>query len=347
MEKEKLREDKILIKYADAIVNTLRESLLVIDGNSKILFANTAFYNKFFVSEEETLYHELFSLGGGQWDIPKLRKLLDEVLPEEKSFDHYEITYEFPRIGTRIISLNARGLNYVSRPGVILLVIEDITERKAVEQRLGASEVRYRKLFETAKDGILLIDPVTEKIIDANPFLLSMLGYSLEEINGKKLWEIGAIRDIPATKKIFKTLQTTGYARYENLPVRSKDGSDHEVEFVSNLYGIDGTAMIQCNIRDITDRIVAEHRSEAANQQLRAANQQIDATNQQLRAANQQIDAANQQLRAANSQLSVAEGNLKDKVGDLEVFNQAAIGRELKMIEMKEELEKLRGQINQ
>jgi PAS domain S-box-containing protein len=134
-------------------------------------------------------------------------------------------------------------------------------ELEDIQHELIASEVRYRKLFETAKDGILLIDPLTEKVIDANPFLLDMIGYSLDDVIGKKLWEIGAIKDVEESKALFKTLQEKGYAHYEGLPLQSKDGKEHEVEFVSNKYRIDGTKMIQCNIRDITDRKAAEKKA--------------------------------------------------------------------------------------
>lgn len=132
---------------------------------------------------------------------------------------------------------------------------------KDVLYRLAVSEIRYRKLFETAKDGILLIDPATEKIIDANPFLLKLIGYSLDEIVGKKLWEIGAIKDIEVAKLMFQELQLKGYVRYEDLPIKSKDGKEHDVEFVSNKYAINGSEMIQCNIRDITDRKMAERKA--------------------------------------------------------------------------------------
>ncbi len=142
-------------------------------------------------------------------------------------------------------------------------------ELKGIQHKLAASEVRYRKLFETAKDGILLIDPVTEKVIDANPFLLEMIGYSLDDVIGKKLWEIGAIKDIEASKKLFEELQEKGYVHYEGLPLQSKDGKEHEVEFVSNKYRVDGTKMIQCNIRDITDRKMAEKETASTLEKLK------------------------------------------------------------------------------
>lgn len=253
-----LEEHQALTKYGKAIVNTLQEPLIILGQDFKVLFANPAFYDKFFVSEEDTINKEIFSLGSGQWDIPEFRKLLNEVLSQKTSFNNYEVTHEFPKVGARTMLLNARMLSNGDHSEAILLVITDITERKAAEHGLLLSEVRYRKLFETAKDGILLIDPITEKIIDANPFLLEMLGFPLDEIVGKKLWEIGALKDINTTKTMFQELQAKGYVRYEDLPIQSKDGQKHEVEFVSNRYPIDGTEMIQCNIRDITDRKTAE-----------------------------------------------------------------------------------------
>ncbi|MEK7608693.1 MAG: PAS domain S-box protein [Patescibacteria group bacterium] len=249
------------IQCAKAIVDTLREPLLVVDGNLKALFANASFYAKFLISEEEITHRDIFSLEGGQWDAPEFKKLLHEALSQNKPFDNYEIRHDFPKIGTRVMLINARKLDDGNHPEAILVVIEDITEHRQAEHEMFLSEVRYRKLFETAKDGILLIDPETEKIIDANPFLLEMLASSLDDIVGKKIWEIGAMKDVTASKAMFDELQARGYVRYEDIPIKSKDGKEHEVEFVSNRYPIDGTEMIQCNIRDITDRKAAERKA--------------------------------------------------------------------------------------
>ncbi len=131
-------------------------------------------------------------------------------------------------------------------------------ERKRVEETLQASEVRYRRLFETAQDGILIIDADTEDIVDVNPFLMDLLGYSHNEFIGKKLWEIGAFKDIEESKAAFKELQNKEYIRYENLPLETKEGHKINVEFVSNIYRVNHTKVIQCNIRDITKRKMAE-----------------------------------------------------------------------------------------
>jgi diguanylate cyclase (GGDEF)-like protein/PAS domain S-box-containing protein len=123
---------------------------------------------------------------------------------------------------------------------------------------LKDSELRYRRLFEAAQDGILILDAETGAITDVNPYLIDMLGYSREEFVEKKLWEVGAFKDIDASKEAFQALQKDEYIRYKNLPLRAKGGKLIQVEFVSNVYSAAGEKVIQCNIRDITERSRAE-----------------------------------------------------------------------------------------
>jgi PAS domain S-box-containing protein len=134
----------------------------------------------------------------------------------------------------------------------------DVNERKRIEYALKTSEIRYRRLFETAKDGILILDADTGRITDANPYLQEMLGYSLDELHGKMLWEIGPFKDIAASRGAFRKLQRKEYIRYDNLPLETKGRRHKHVEFVSNVYQENGTRVIQCNIRDITVRHQAE-----------------------------------------------------------------------------------------
>jgi len=125
-------------------------------------------------------------------------------------------------------------------------------------QQIRTSELRYRRLFEAAQDGILMLDAQTGAIMDVNPFLIKMLGYTRAEFMDKKLWEMGAFRDIEASQEAFEVLQKNEYIRYEDLPLRAKNGRLVDVEFVSNVYLVGGEKVIQCNIRDITERKQAQ-----------------------------------------------------------------------------------------
>jgi two-component system cell cycle sensor histidine kinase/response regulator CckA len=122
------------------------------------------------------------------------------------------------------------------------------------DQTLRASEIRYRRLFEAARDGILILDAVTGEITAVNPFLADLLGYSTHSILGKKLWELGPFQDIRKGKIKFQELQSQEYIRYDDLPLEASDGRAIDVEFVSNMYLSDEEQVIQCNIRDITER---------------------------------------------------------------------------------------------
>src|ERR1700730_8088376 len=123
------------------------------------------------------------------------------------------------------------------------------------------SELRYRRLFETAQDGILILDANSGEIMDVNPFLIDLLNYPFEELRGRRLWEIGLFKDIAANRSAFEKLQENEYIRYENLPLRRRDGKHIQVEFVSNVYWVEDHKVIQCNIRDNT--ACAERRSDS------------------------------------------------------------------------------------
>jgi len=144
----------------------------------------------------------------------------------------------------------------------------DITDRKREEELLGDSENRYRRLFEAAKDGILILEAETGMIQDVNPFLIDLLGYSREQFIQKNIWEIGFFKDIAANQEKFLELQREEYVRYENLPLETADGRKIFVEFVSNVYLADNRKVIQCNIRDITARRAAEEKIRLLNSEL-------------------------------------------------------------------------------
>ncbi len=243
------------LAYADNIIATLRHPFLVLDKSLRVQSANAAFYATFHVSPEETEGRFIYDLAERQWDIPRLRTLLEEVLPENHSFQDFEVEHTFPSIGEKVMLLNAsRFESATSHPELILLAIEDVTEIRRRDIAVQASEVRYRRLFETARDGVLILDANTGMIIDANPFMTNLLGYSHQEFLGKELWEIGVFSDKSANEAAFRTLQEHGYIRYDHLPLASSRGKPTEVEFVSNVYYVDQRHVAQCNIRDISER---------------------------------------------------------------------------------------------
>ena len=146
--------------------------------------------------------------------------------------------------------------------------ITDITQTQ--------SERRYRSLFEATKDGILVLDAATGQITDVNPFLTELLGYTREEFAGKHLWEIGAFKDIAASRTAFGKLQAKGYIRYEDLPLQTRDGQHIDVEFISNSFLINDAKVIQCNIRDITARKRTAIELERLSDELEYKNEELE-----------------------------------------------------------------------
>ena len=126
------------------------------------------------------------------------------------------------------------------------------------EQGMFASEVSYRRLFEAAQDGILILDADTGRINDVNPFLFNLLGFSRDEMIGKTVGDLSPFKDVVSNQAMLERLQKDGYVRYEDLPLETRDGRHIAVEFVSNVYQAGDKKVIQCNVRDITERKQAE-----------------------------------------------------------------------------------------
>ena len=249
------RQLELALAYAENIIATLREPFVVLDKSLRVRTANMAFYRDFRASKEETEGRFVHELANGQWDIPRLRTLLTEVLCNSHPVEDFEVDDAFPNLGRRNMLLNARRFPPESKdPDLVLLAIEDVTERRWAEAAVEHSEVRYRRLFQMAKDGVLILDANTGKVIDANPFMTTLLGYSHKEFLGKELWEIGLFGDIKESRPAYRELQEKGYVRYEHLPLENRGGTKVEVEFVSDVYHESQHQVVQCNIRDITER---------------------------------------------------------------------------------------------
>src|SRR6185295_15073023 len=211
LELEALHQSESHLRKAEQSANAILEDVppfLVLDQDLRVTMANHSFYSHFGVLSAQTINSRIYELGNRQCHIPQLRTLLEDVLPRNSFFNDFEISHTFPSIGRRTILLSGRRVDHLQR---ILLMIEDVTERLHFQSGMRRSEMRYRRLFEAARDGILILDPDTGKITDCNPFIQELLAFPRPEILGKELWQIGLLKDEDASRKAFAQLREKGY----------------------------------------------------------------------------------------------------------------------------------------
>jgi PAS domain S-box-containing protein len=177
--------------YADLIIETVRDPLLVLDRDLRVMRANHAFYDGFKTTIEQTEAHRIYDIDAGVWDIPALREELNAILPAGEVFRDFTVTHMFPRVGQRSLLLNARRLPANrQRPEMILLAMEDVTDRQAAAEALRRSESRFRALADADVIGIVLQSEEQGRIIEANDAFLCMLGYTREDLrNGLLRWD--------------------------------------------------------------------------------------------------------------------------------------------------------------
>jgi PAS domain S-box/PAS domain S-box/PAS domain S-box/PAS domain S-box len=233
-----------------------QDGILILDAESgAITDANPFITESLGYSLQDLIGKRLWEIGAFV-DVKDSKAAFEEL--QRKKFIRYEDLPLKTKDGQSRQVEFVSNVYLVNGKKVIQCNIRDITERKRAVETLRESEERYRRLFETAQDGILLLDAESGAITDANPFLTKMLGYAPEDLIGKRLWEVSAFFDRVANKSAFEELQQKGYIRYDDLPLETKQGKQKQVEFVSNVYLVNGKKVIQCNIRDITERKVAE-----------------------------------------------------------------------------------------
>ncbi len=246
------------IASVSILLDSAPDAIVIVDHEGRIVLVN---------SQTEKLF--------GYRKNELLQQSVELLVPQQYAEKHRQQATAFlaaPRLrpmgpGLELTGLRKNGTEFPieislspvrTEQGIwVCSIVRDKTNQ-AAEEALRWSEVRYRRLFETAKDGILILDAATGQVTDVNPFLIDMLGYPHHEFLGRQLADIGVFKDIEANRAAFRELQQKEYIRYEDLPLQTKSGQPIAVEFVSNVYTVDGQRVIQCNIRDISDRKRAE-----------------------------------------------------------------------------------------
>ncbi len=180
--------------------------------------------------------------------MPKVRTLFEHLNGGSVQLNDIEIEHHPEPGETRILMVNARRLRTPDEQQLILMAFEDITERKR------AAEARYRRLFESARDAIVLVDASTGDVMDLNPFTQQLLGYSRDELVTHKLWEIGPMRNLPNVRAAIEQIRDQGALRFEDLTLQTKDGRDLRTEVIANVYSEGDRLAIQFNIRDVGER---------------------------------------------------------------------------------------------
>jgi PAS domain S-box-containing protein len=274
-------------EYAENIVETVREPLVVLNSELKILTANHSFYNTFKVTPEETIGKFIYDLGNRQWDIPGLRLLFEEILPQETVLNGYEVEHVFLDIGRKVILLNARQIfrkNIGSN--IILLAMEDITERKLAAAALEMSEKKFFNVFHSVPALIGISTLKEGRFIDVNEAYGEALGYRREEMIGKTSNELDLWEDESQRVELTKTLQEQGSVRNVEVRLKVKTGQFLIGLFSAELIDIDGAWRMLSIVRDITERKLAEEEIDRLNADLAARADELEAVNKELETFN-------------------------------------------------------------
>jgi PAS domain S-box-containing protein len=295
---------KIISEFNQSIIENANVWITVLDTKGAILVWNQAAEEISGYSVREVLGHN--SIWKQLYPEPDYRKkitgIINFIIRDRKFFENFE-TIILTKNGkkktilwnTRMIPDEQGGYNRFIAIGI------DITERQLAVQALAESELRFRRSFETAKDGLLLLDKESGKIMQVNPAISEMLGYPADEIIGKTLKEVGLLNQVGGYQKIFDKLNDTGFVFFSDVAVESQTGQSYDTD----IYLVDRATQVQCNVRDITSRKRAEKELFQRNEELNAANEQLAAAEAELRNNYEEIFMSHQALEMARKKLNL------------------------------------------
>jgi PAS domain S-box-containing protein len=241
-------------RFRGEMLAQVGDAVIAVDDEERVIYLNSAAERLYDFTASDALGQPLSKIYHSCWLLPsdetKARTALRERGEWRGEYVHIKCDGQKINVESGLTMLQ----NLAGETTGMLAVIRDVSQRTRHENKLLISEIRYRRLFEAARDGILILDPGTRKIIDANPFMVQMLGYSHRELVGKELFEVGMLKDAAETREMLRNLEGGAQVRYENVSIVDRRGGRQEVEVVANLYDENGRPVIQCSIRDVTER---------------------------------------------------------------------------------------------
>jgi PAS domain S-box-containing protein len=291
-------------EFNEGIISNANVWLAVLDSKGTILVWNKAAEEISGYSADEVIgKNTIWKLIYPDPDYrKKISRTITTIIRENRYFQNFDTTIQAKNSERKTISWNTRSI--IDENGILNRYVAigiDITKRQQAEKALAESEQRFRRTFDTAKDGLLLLDKDTGKISRVNPAITEMLGYPEGELIGKSLHEIGLLKDYGEVLNLREILNETGFVFFADVMVESRDGKHLDTE----VYLVDRATQVQCNVRDITRRKLAEKQLLRRNEELFAANEQLAAAEEELRHNYDELFRSRQALETAHKKLNV------------------------------------------
>jgi len=275
------------LAYAESIINTVRDPLIALDQDLRVVTASRAFYDVFKVNPQETIGQFIYDLGNKQWDIPKLRDLLENILPQKTTFDNYELEHVFSTIGKRTMLLNARQIDEVlGKKRIILLAIEDITERKEAEALKEQALAYAESIINTVRDPLIALDQDL-RVVTASRAFYDVFKVNPQETIGQFIYDLGNKQwDIPKLRDLLEHIlpQKTVFDNYELEHVFSTIGKRTMLLNARQIDEVLGKKrIILLSIEDITESWEKGEKLKIMAQDLTKSNKELEKKNEELK----------------------------------------------------------------